>query len=200
MPRYEFEKPEGYHPVNSHIKENGKSNGTVHLKSPFGLRFCGKRNPVFCVICVSMILNLALIIILFILLVRARDPSPALPTCPVVSCPNGWVEYLGKCYHFSTAEGNWMSSKRHCSSLNAALAVIDSQEEMDFMMRYKGFRDHWIGLQRINQHWKWINGTIFNGGFEIPGGEDCGVMNQQGIASSSCSREEFWICSKPILK
>ncbi|XP_015272826.1 PREDICTED: C-type lectin domain family 2 member B-like [Gekko japonicus] len=211
MTGYETEKSEGYHRVNSHIKKDEESNGsisvypsrhkTVSLKPPFGLHFCVKRTPAFYVASVSVILNLILIITILSLSVGARGPSPALPTCPVVSCPNGWVGYQEKCYYFAKAAGNWMSSKKHCSSLNASLAVVDSQEEMDFMMRYKGFSDHWIGLQRnLNQPWEWTNGSIFNGWFEIPGGENCGTMNQQGIASSHCSGEEPWICSKPLVK
>ncbi|XP_015270395.1 PREDICTED: C-type lectin domain family 2 member D-like [Gekko japonicus] len=147
----------------------------------------------------SLILNLVLFI--RVLAVRPRGPSPALPTCPEVFCPNGWVGYQGKCYYFAKAEGNWTSSKMHCCSLNATLAVVDSQEEMDFMMRYKGPADHWVGLHRNqSQPWKWINGTIFSEWFTILGGGSCAYMNQQGIASSSCSREEPWICSKPVAR
>ncbi|XP_015270451.1 PREDICTED: C-type lectin domain family 2 member D-like [Gekko japonicus] len=207
----ENKKPEGYHPVNSHIKENGESNGSISvylnkheaasLKPPLGLHFCVKRTPAFFIAGVSVILNLALVIALLVLSVRPRGLSPVCPTCPVVSCPSGWIGYQGRCYYFAKAEGNWTSSKKHCSSLNASLAVVDSQEEMEFMMRYKGFSDHWIGLERNqSQPWTWIDGTIFNGWFTILGGGSCAYMNQQGIASSSCSREEPWICSKPILR
>ncbi|XP_048338827.1 C-type lectin domain family 2 member E-like [Sphaerodactylus townsendi] len=126
-----------------------------------------------------------------------KKPCPALPTCPVVTCPDGWVGYQGKCYYFAKAERNWTSSKMHCSSLNASLAVIDSQEEMDFIRRYKGPADHWIGLQRIlSQPWKWINGTTFNNWFTILGGGNYAYMNEKSFASSDCSREEPWICSK----
>ncbi|XP_054833780.1 C-type lectin domain family 2 member D-like [Eublepharis macularius] len=145
----------------------------------------------------SLMLNLALVVIVCVLAVTVREPS----SCPAVCCPNGWIGYQGKCYYFAKAERNWTSSKMHCSSLNASLAVVDSQEEMVFMMRYKGNADHWIGLQRnLSQPWKWINGTIFNDWFAILGGGSCAYMNHVGIASSSCSREEPWICSKPLVK
>uniref|UniRef100_H9GKF9 Uncharacterized protein n=1 Tax=Anolis carolinensis TaxID=28377 RepID=H9GKF9_ANOCA len=45
-------------------------------------------------------------------------------------CPSGWIEFQRKCYYFSEDEGNWASSSLYCSSHNASLAVIDSQEEM----------------------------------------------------------------------
>ncbi|XP_060095157.1 C-type lectin domain family 2 member D-like [Heteronotia binoei] len=211
MTEFEIEKPEEYHPVNSHIKENGESNGSISvylskhktgsLKPLFGNNFCVKRTAAFYIASLSVILNVTLIIIFLSLSVRPRGPSPSFPTCPVVSCPNGWVGYQGKCYHFAKAEENWTSSKRHCSSLSASLAVVDSQGEMDFMLRYKGNADHWIGLERNQgQPWTWVNGTIFNGWFTILGGGSCAYMNHLGIASSGCSSKELWICSKPIVR
>uniref|UniRef100_A0A8C3XRV8 C-type lectin domain-containing protein n=1 Tax=Chelydra serpentina TaxID=8475 RepID=A0A8C3XRV8_CHESE len=54
------------------------------------------------------------------------DPpgSPAVPWCP-----DGWVGYLGKCYYFSEAEGNWSYSQSYCSSFGASLATIDTLQE-----------------------------------------------------------------------
>uniref|UniRef100_A0A674IMM4 C-type lectin domain-containing protein n=1 Tax=Terrapene triunguis TaxID=2587831 RepID=A0A674IMM4_9SAUR len=44
------------------------------------------------------------------------------PCSPAVSrCPDGWVGYLGKCYYFSEAEGNWDFSQSNCSSFGASL-------------------------------------------------------------------------------
>uniref|UniRef100_A0A8C3I1T0 C-type lectin domain-containing protein n=1 Tax=Chrysemys picta bellii TaxID=8478 RepID=A0A8C3I1T0_CHRPI len=71
--------------------------------------------------------------------------------------------HRGKCYYFSEAEGNWNNSQRHCSSLGASLAGIDSEQEMAFLLRHKDAHDHWIGLRREqSQPWKWTNGTEFN--------------------------------------
>ncbi|XP_054834464.1 C-type lectin domain family 2 member B-like [Eublepharis macularius] len=211
MTAVQSEKAEMHRLANSHIKENGESNGSIRmypsthkiynlkLCAPDGLQVCINRRTVFYIAFGSLMLNLVLAILILRLSVRRREPSPALPTCPAVSCPSGWVGYQEKCYYFAVAEGNWAFSKTNCSSLNASLAGVDSQEEMDFMMRYKGNADHWIGLQRNqSQPWKWINGTIFNGWFPIRGGGSCAYVNQQGIASSSCSREEPWICSKAV--
>ncbi|XP_077180662.1 C-type lectin domain family 2 member B-like isoform X2 [Paroedura picta] len=205
MAGYDIEKQEEHHPMNSHTKENGIRNGncnpylseqnTANLKPPFGI----KHTPVLCIALLSMILNLALVISLIGLTVRRREPSPAPPTCPVASCPPGWVGFLGKCYYFVETEANWTSSKMYCSSLNASLAMLDSQEEMDFMMRYKSKADHWIGLQRnLSQPWTWIDGTILNDRFTVLGGGSCAYMNLIGVASSSCSSKEHFICSKPI--
>ncbi|XP_039373286.1 C-type lectin domain family 2 member E-like isoform X4 [Mauremys reevesii] len=94
---------------------------------------------------------------------KSKSPlaAPGPPAGPC--CPDGWIGYRGKCYYFSETDGNWTYSQSQCSALNASLAVIDSEQEKDFLLRYKGFLDRWIGLQREpGQPWRWPNGTEFN--------------------------------------
>ncbi|XP_039373650.1 C-type lectin domain family 2 member D-like [Mauremys reevesii] len=126
---------------------------------------------------------------------QSTDLGPPAVPC----CPEGWVGYRGKCYYFSETEGNWTYSWSNCSSLGASLAGIDSEQEMMFLLRYKGVHDHWIGLQKEQgQPWKWTNGTEFNLLFRIRGGSDCAYLNdKKGVSSSRCYMERRWICSKP---
>ncbi|KAG6920643.1 C-type lectin domain family 2 member D [Chelydra serpentina] len=63
-------------------------------------------------------------------------PSWGAPFVPC--CLEGWVGYGGKCYYFSKEAKNWDSSQHFCSLFNASLAVIDTQQEKDFMVRYAG--------------------------------------------------------------
>nr|XP_042701268.1 C-type lectin domain family 2 member A-like isoform X4 [Chrysemys picta bellii] len=116
-----------------------------------------------------------------------------------VACPNGWVAFQGQCYYFSVTEGNWTYSRSNCSALGTSLAGIDTQQDMDFMLRYRGHRDHWLGLQKdTNQLWRWVNGTEFNSWFHIGGGGECAYLKEaKAISSSRCSMERHWICSKP---
>uniref|UniRef100_A0A8C0QMP4 C-type lectin domain-containing protein n=1 Tax=Chelonoidis abingdonii TaxID=106734 RepID=A0A8C0QMP4_CHEAB len=118
---------------------------------------------------------------------------------PGPACPEGWIEYRGKCYYFSEVEGNWTYIQRHCSSFGASLAGIDSEQELMFLLRHKDIHDHWIGLWREQgQPWKWTNGTKFNDLFQIRGGGDCAYLNdEKGVSSSRCYMERRWICSKP---
>ncbi|XP_050776869.1 C-type lectin domain family 2 member D-like [Gopherus flavomarginatus] len=116
-------------------------------------------------------------------------------------CPDGWVGYQGKCYYFSEAEGNWNNSQSHCSALGASLAGIDSEQEMAFLLRYKGKHQHWIGLWReqgLGQPWKWVNGTEFNKLFPITADGDCAYLNDENrVSSLRCTSERHWICTKP---
>ncbi|XP_065420205.1 early activation antigen CD69-like [Chrysemys picta bellii] len=156
----------------------------------------------------SLVLNLILIFMLIILPMilpiialpaKKSEPCPACEACPVAACPDGWIRYLGKCYYFSQAEANWIYSQSHCSALGASLAVIDTQQEMDFLVHHKGPSDHWIGLRREpDQPWMWTSGKEFNNWFTIAGGGLCAFANNADIASSGCSRDAHWICNKPV--
>ncbi|XP_074827905.1 C-type lectin domain family 2 member D11-like [Natator depressus] len=117
--------------------------------------------------------------------------------CP--SCPDSWMGYRGKCYYFSETKGSWTDSRSRCSAPGASLAGIDSEQEMAFLLRHKGVRDHWIGLRREQgQAWKWANGTEFNHLFQIRGGGDCAYLkDEKGVSSSRCYMGRRWICSKP---
>nr|XP_042698575.1 C-type lectin domain family 2 member D-like isoform X3 [Chrysemys picta bellii] len=122
------------------------------------------------------------------------DPprSPAVPWCP-----DGWVGYLGKCYYFSEAEGNWTFSQSNCSSFGASLATIDTLPEKAFMLRYKGLSEHWIGLRREEgEPWKWVNGSEFNNLFEIRAHGNCAYLNDKAVGSSWCHTLRNWICAQ----
>uniref|UniRef100_A0A8C8RXY7 C-type lectin domain-containing protein n=1 Tax=Pelusios castaneus TaxID=367368 RepID=A0A8C8RXY7_9SAUR len=114
------------------------------------------------------------------------------------TCPDGWVGYRGKCYYFSGDQKNWASSQTGCSALNASLAGIDTQQDMDFMMRHWKV-DHWIGLRRDQEKpWKWANTLwLLSCRFHIGGSGDCAYLSQSGISSLRCTNVKYWICSKP---
>uniref|UniRef100_A0A8C4W0W9 C-type lectin domain-containing protein n=1 Tax=Gopherus evgoodei TaxID=1825980 RepID=A0A8C4W0W9_9SAUR len=123
-------------------------------------------------------------------------------SCPMnrstPSCVDGWVGYRGKCYYFSEAEGNWNNSQSHCSALSASLAVIDTWQDLDFVLQYKGTTDPWIGLRRgSNHHWKWANGTKFSNLFEVRGDANCAFLTETAVSSSRCYTVRSWICNKP---
>ncbi|XP_069506608.1 C-type lectin domain family 2 member D-like [Ambystoma mexicanum] len=110
-------------------------------------------------------------------------------------CGDEWIWFRNKCYFFSEKEENWDDAKHACASLNSSLAAIENQREMDFVMRYKGKRDHWIGLRRDSgQAWKWVNGTEFSNWFTINDYSDCVFLNSV-VQSSECYSKLNWICT-----
>nr|XP_009926604.1 PREDICTED: C-type lectin domain family 2 member E-like isoform X2 [Haliaeetus albicilla] len=102
-----------------------------------------------------MVLFIALLVTAITFAVQAFQPRPQ----PCFRCPFDWIGYRGKCYYFSEAEGNWTSSQDNCSALGASLAMLDSLEDLSFVIRYKGISEHWIGLSREDeeQPWRWVN-------------------------------------------
>nr|XP_032643778.1 C-type lectin domain family 2 member D-like isoform X2 [Chelonoidis abingdonii] len=137
------------------------------------------------------------VLVSVIIALAVRTPQ----TCPPpinTACPDGWIGNRGKCYFFSETEGNWTSSQNNCSLLSASLAVIDSLQDLVFMMRYKGPPHYWIGLRKEqNQSWKWPNGTEFNNMFPVRGEGQCAFLNDAGVSSSRCYSERGSICSRP---
>ncbi|XP_078511726.1 C-type lectin domain family 2 member D-like [Lissotriton helveticus] len=148
------------------------------------------------VIVVLAVLVVALIIALSVLQSKPCDYEKETKQQILAPCADGWIFYLGTCYFFSEKEGNWTDSQRFCDSHDASLAVIATQKEMDFIMRFKGLDDHWIGLSREPMgEWKWSNGTKFNNWFDITGDSNCAYLNHQGAKNARCYGNRKWICT-----
>ncbi|KAE8589689.1 hypothetical protein XENTR_v10017698 [Xenopus tropicalis] len=113
-------------------------------------------------------------------------------------CEEDWIWYRGKCYYFSETYDEWNNSQSFCASHNASLSLIDTQEELDFLRRHKGFQDHWIGLYRDAERraWVWANGSLFNNMFRIEGTAPCVLLNNLRVDSAACNGDRRWICNK----
>ncbi|KAF6339087.1 C-type lectin domain family 2 member D [Rhinolophus ferrumequinum] len=118
--------------------------------------------------------------------------------CFEAACPDNWIGFQRKCFYFSDDTKNWTFSKRFCDSQDADLVQVETLQELDFLLRYKGPSDHWIGLSREqDQPWKWINGTEWSRCFPIKGGGECAYLNDKGASSARRYTERKWICSRP---
>nr|XP_056701469.1 C-type lectin domain family 2 member B-like [Euleptes europaea] len=124
----------------------------------------------------------------------ADRPAPCGPACPA-----GWLNYEGKCYFFSEEEKDWTSSQSFCASFGSSLAVIETEPEKVFILRYGCSTGYWIGLRKApDQTWKWIDGTELNNMLEVKGeGGDCVFLNSDSAVSSHCHEIRNWICSHP---
>uniref|UniRef100_A0A8C4M8I4 C-type lectin domain-containing protein n=1 Tax=Equus asinus asinus TaxID=83772 RepID=A0A8C4M8I4_EQUAS len=110
-----------------------------------------------------------------------------------MSCLDGWIGYLGKCFYFSE-NTTWAASQNFCASYAATLAVFNTTKELDFLKRYSDHSQYWVGLSRKpGQTWKWIDGTTF----KIIGIGECAYLHKIGISSASTHLVRKWICSKP---
>ncbi|KAM3913339.1 C-type lectin domain family 2 member A-like [Leptodactylus fuscus] len=118
-------------------------------------------------------------------------------------CDDDWIWYRGKCYYFSTKRDTWNNSLEYCREQNATLALIDNREEYEFLFRFKGSDNHWIGLRRTadNTGWTWINGTIYKEDlFTIKRSSSKSIeyvfLNHEVVNSQEGFFDYKWICSK----
>ncbi|XP_021239515.1 C-type lectin domain family 2 member B-like isoform X2 [Numida meleagris] len=123
-----------------------------------------------------------------------RPPRPEISNV----CPNTWVGFQGKCHCFSNTKSDWNSSREHCERLRASLATIDTREEMEFMLRYQGPANCWIGLHREegDERWTWADGSAFTNWFQLRGRSQCAYLNRDRISSALCLTKKCWVCSR----
>ncbi|XP_036763996.2 C-type lectin domain family 2 member H-like, partial [Manis pentadactyla] len=113
--------------------------------------------------------------------------------------PQTWIGFENKCFYFSEETRNWTFSQTFCASLEAYLVQFETAEELNFLKRYKGPSDHWIGLRRESSHhiWKWTHNPEYNVSSVIKGGGECAYLNDNGVSSARVYTDRKWICSKP---
>ncbi|XP_073537415.1 C-type lectin domain family 2 member A-like [Phyllobates terribilis] len=120
-------------------------------------------------------------------------------------CEDYWIWYRGKCYSFSTERNTWRNSEKFCNSHNASLAIIENKEEKDFLFRFNGTDNHWIGMRRTddNTAWIWTNGESYNESLfkitrwsENSGEIEYVFLHQDGVKSQKGSFLYKWICNK----
>ncbi|CAM4638827.1 unnamed protein product [Lepidochelys olivacea] len=194
------EEPRQEWPVDGtgHLKAGGEPDPHCNGKK---CNYYKKYRIVLAVVSLCLIAVTVLAVLLFTRSLDGRVTSTVPSQGPPfgLCCLEEWVGYQGKCYYLSKEEKNWDSSQHFCSLFNASLAVIDTQEEKDFMVRYAGPVEHWIGLRReSSQPWKWVNGTLFNQQlFEVRAEGDCAYLSDVFVSSSRCYSLRNWICTKP---
>ncbi|XP_029436679.1 C-type lectin domain family 2 member D-like isoform X2 [Rhinatrema bivittatum] len=162
--------------------------------------FICRRFPVPVIALVLLtVLILALILGIIVLAVTqskaSADPSPRPP--PSDPCADGWIWYRSKCYFFSEDSRDWDTAQSFCTSHNASLAHIETQQELDFTIRHKGRSDHWIGLRREQgQPWRWTDGSEFNNTFSISQEPGCAYLTDGSVRSANCLMYRNWICTQ----
>uniref|UniRef100_A0A8C0WPU4 C-type lectin domain-containing protein n=1 Tax=Castor canadensis TaxID=51338 RepID=A0A8C0WPU4_CASCN len=155
--------------------------------------------PVKVYCCVLLIAFLLAHVIGLSVALLVRKTELVIKSSTYASCPRNWIGFGHKCFYFSEDTRNWTFSQTFCASLEANLAQFASMEELNFLKRYKGSSDHWVGLNRESPHhtWKWADNTEYNASFAIRGSGRCAYLNENGISSASIFTDRKWICSKP---
>ncbi|XP_050770773.1 C-type lectin domain family 2 member B-like [Gymnogyps californianus] len=159
--------------------------------------WCALHPAFILVLAVLVVVILALAVALAVQSAGRHGSDPDLPAAPVLACPEFWVGYRNVCYYLSREEGSWEWSQEQCSLHGASLAVLRREWEMEFLSRLKGNADCWLGLRRRGERVEWVDGSSFNNTFPVHGQGACMYLNDYDVASSSCSQQRPYICSKP---
>ncbi|XP_005087196.2 C-type lectin domain family 2 member E-like [Mesocricetus auratus] len=169
-------------------KLHGKFLRTISTESPVKL---------YCCYAVIMVLTVAVITLSVALSLSVRPVTENCETCSA-TCPRDWIEFGGKCFYFSEDTRNWTFSQTSCMAQEAHLAVFDTIEELNFLKRYKGPSDYWIGLHRESpEHpWLWTDNTEYNNLVLTQGGGEYAYLNDRGISSATEYTHKKWICEK----
>ncbi|XP_068426185.1 hepatic lectin-like [Clinocottus analis] len=124
-------------------------------------------------------------------------------------CQLRWISFKSKCYYFSPSAmtNTWESSRKDCKARGADLVVINTKEELDFVVQF--YATTWIGLSDRDQesNWKWVDGSSerLTSQFWETGepnddhsNEDCaeGVRLKRKFNDVRCDKRLPWACEE----
>uniref|UniRef100_A0A672J839 C-type lectin domain-containing protein n=1 Tax=Salarias fasciatus TaxID=181472 RepID=A0A672J839_SALFA len=123
-----------------------------------------------------------------------------------LGCDQGWREYEGSCYFFSTEPKTWKEANADCLHRRSNLMSI--QDEKEFLSTYSKGTNKWIGLKHNPtgrycwsdgtplSHTNWADGEPNN----HEGREECVEMVSSPSGTYSwwndlnCDAHQDWIC------
>nr|ACJ23590.1 C-type lectin domain family 2 member d6 [Rattus norvegicus] len=149
-----------------------------------------------CCCAVIVVLSIAVVALSVALSVKKTPQISTVKT--YAACPRNWIGVGNKCYYFNETPSNWTFSQTLCKEQEAELARFDTEEELNFLRRYKGSPGCWIGLHRESSahNWTWTDNTAYNNLLPIRGVEKHGFLSDNGISSSRDYIKRNSICSK----
>ncbi|XP_038174257.1 C-type lectin domain family 2 member D11-like isoform X1 [Arvicola amphibius] len=153
----------------------------------------------YCCYAVIIVLTGAVIVLSVALSLSVRSQEQVSIKNTYAPCGRDWIGFGNKCFYFSEDTSNWTFSQNFCMELKTQLARFDNLEELNFLRRYKGTFEYWIGLHRESpQHpWRWMDNTEYNSSVPIRGVEKHAYLNNKWISSARSYADMRWICSMP---
>ncbi|XP_048015467.1 CD209 antigen-like protein A isoform X2 [Megalobrama amblycephala] len=117
---------------------------------------------------------------------------------------DGWIYYQSSLYFISSEMKSWNESRRYCRDRGADLIIINNTMEQEFVNRISGYVQVWIGLNKVEGRWKWVDGSAPNSESCVYG-EPNGCIRQYCALSyytwwhyALCDNAYRWICEKSI--
>ncbi|XP_015257805.1 PREDICTED: galactose-specific lectin nattectin-like [Cyprinodon variegatus] len=115
------------------------------------------------------------------------------------SCPSGWSEYNGNCYHYVSLPMNWASAEKNCMSMGGHLASVHNLREYHqiqnvIKMASYGSNSAWIGGYNAQKTslWFWSDGSEFHYTNWCPG-EPNNVQGNQHCLEMNYYAAKCWV-------
>ncbi|XP_056372461.1 C-type lectin domain family 5 member A-like [Oenanthe melanoleuca] len=110
-------------------------------------------------------------------------------------CPSEWKKHERKCYFFSPErkKKSWKSSRAECTAMGSDLVIIESREELTYLLSQSGGSYYLLGLRYSpeEQKWKWINNVEHDPAmFSVMGNYSdyhCTTIGHGEIETAPCS-------------
>ncbi|XP_054137779.1 C-type lectin domain family 4 member A-like [Melozone crissalis] len=122
-------------------------------------------------------------------------------------CPIAWKKHGRKCYFFFPEREamDWNASRAECTAMGSDLVVIDSREELRYLLSQSRYKYYFLGLTRSpeEQKWKWINNVEHDPAMfrilELYRDLHCTVIGRGEVQTAPCrgTRATQNMCEKP---
>ncbi|XP_054040489.1 C-type lectin domain family 5 member A-like isoform X5 [Rissa tridactyla] len=109
-------------------------------------------------------------------------------------CPRNWEKHGEKCYYFFQTQEtkDWNASRKECTDMNSDLVVIDTKDELDYLVLRSKANYYFLGLtySESEKKWKWINNMEHSTDmFNIEGDFTdyfCTVIGHEKVETAPC--------------
>ncbi|KAL9854402.1 natural killer cells antigen CD94-like isoform 5-T5 [Geothlypis trichas] len=136
------------------------TNAAANCKSS-GKSHCSRKH-----VAILVVIILILILAVYLIITHgptANSPQDSTTTIPAeaLGCPPAWKKHGRKCYFFFPEWNakDWNGSRAECTAMGSDLVVIDSREELSYLLYQSRYQYYLLGLTYSpeEQKWKWIN-------------------------------------------
>ena len=75
-------------------------------------------------------------------------------------CGDCWrIDSPTHVYWVCSDELEWATANAMCGTIGATSAIVESAEEVEFLLAKIDYGFFWIGARRDGDHWRWVDGT-----------------------------------------
>uniref|UniRef100_A0A0N4ZIX6 EGF-like domain-containing protein n=1 Tax=Parastrongyloides trichosuri TaxID=131310 RepID=A0A0N4ZIX6_PARTI len=131
-------------------------------------------------------------------------------------CDDDWMSFNGHCWLFVDDYVDWDSARKSCGNVNSFLGTIYDKKDQDFLDKYSGDFEFWIGLNDIKNNGTFVwdqndnnplplsTNSFTNWGPNEPNlSHNCiydSVISlnnsSRGWKSASCTDKKYYVCVK----